>query len=426
MKTILVISFYYPPYSRGGVNRILRFTKALTSAGKELIIIAPQDNNGINNKVCSVHLPILIRKLCALPSFSDSISQSKSNRLPILFWKLFKFLSIPDRQIYWLPFVIGKVREIVRDKSIDCIVSTSPPVSSHICGLILKNFLRRPWFTEFRDTWIYDPLEPFLRRSKGRLHIESFLEKQVIKYCDGIVVNSDVALRYFQERYPKSSKDKAVLVYTGYDVDDHKNVEVIKAPKKFTVVHTGSFGRSRYNIKIMNVLKGLQYAMAKQYQFSKNSEVLLVGELSEKEKCLIKDMSLESIVKHIPPVSHQKAIQFQKNADLLLVVNHSSSILTADIPGKVFEYIGTGKPILAVTTPGALNDIVKRTNGFVVYPEDSRAIGTMILHLYELHQKDKLNRHINQKLQKEMTTQNNVKKLVTFMNGICDKRYEKR
>ena len=426
MKTVLIVSFYYPPFSGGGVNRVLRFSKALTSAGKNVIVVAPQPQQQsiVKKKNSYVQLPTLIRKLCALSSGSSSALPAKSNKLPILLWKLFKFLSIPDRQIYWLPFMIKKIYEITRNTKIDCIITTSPPVSSHICGSLLQKILKAPWLVEFRDTWVYDPLEPFLLRSKWRYRIEGFLEKRVVSKCNGIIVNSNIALEYFQQRYHRNKRNRIALIHTGYDTDDYKSTKEKRRSRKFTIVHTGSFSVSRYSIKIENLLKGLRHAIAGNKQFAQDAEVLLVGNLNNREKYLVETMSLGSLVKIIPPVEHQEAIQFQKNADLLIVLNHASSIRTADIPGKVFEYIGAGKPILAITTPGALGDIVKRANGFIVKPGDYQAIGKIFLQLFELHRNNKLNQCVSQDLRIEMTTDNNVAQLIAFMDEVHQKYHE--
>lgn len=411
---ILVISFYYPPYAGVGSNRVLRFRRYLREAGRDVLVLTPSRGKTADDAELA-DVPQVIKRLACVYSTKDTNERQKSHFHSFLS-KLLKCLSVPDRQVYWLPFAIRNAAKIVRQKEISLIYTTSPPESSHLIGVILKRMTKIPWIAEFRDTWTYDPLNPYILRSNYRFAIDSYLEKMVVVHADGLVVNSTIAQRYFQRRYFRYKPSKIATVYTGYEPADFDTVTKPVNKKKFRIVHTGSLSLSRSARTIKPFLDGLAHAVKKLPEMRRTMEVLFVGDLSIGEKVRIRESVVRDMISVIPQVPYKEALQYQMSADLLLCIGHVSDVPTADILGKVFEYIGANRPILALVSEGATSEIVKKSNGFVAVPDDPLSIGTKIADAYSEYKNGTIQLHRNSGLRETLSTQESVKKLLDFID----------
>lgn len=417
MGKILIISFYYLPYSGSGVNRVLRFKRYLKKYGYDVIVVAPdRDGIPIENTI-QVKMPHIVNKMCGAFT-TKPVSSSKTRSKPEILWKIFKLLSIPDRQIYWIPYALKTILSILKKHKVSVVYTTSPPVSSHLVGLLLKLITKTPWIAEFRDTWLYDALEPYVDRIKLRYYIESLLESHVVNHADGIIVNSNVAEKYFKKRYTHRTSEKITTIYIGYDLSEFPNADTARTMHKMRIVHTGSLSESHYKRSIDYFLQGLQYFAQKNSDLRHHIEVLFVGNLMSFEKTNINRYNLDDIVKTIPPVKHIDALRFQRNANVLLLINHPSEKPTANIPGKLFEYIGMNKPIFAVTTEGAVKDLLLEYNAFLANPHNPIEISQKIYDIYRLYNANKLSRYTNNAIREQLTSEHSVKKLIRFINRV--------
>jgi glycosyltransferase involved in cell wall biosynthesis len=421
LKT-LIISFYYLPYTGVGTNRVFRFAKYLSKYGYDVKILAPQRHQGEYDRTCFTEIPTIISKLACIGMKNSTVARynkkyrtSYTEYISTIFSRFMHLISIPDRQIFWIPFALAKAKRMIVSSKMNLLFTTSPPESSHIIGFILKHTTGIPWIADFRDTWIYDPLNPILEKSKVRLFTDSTLEKIIVRNADGIIVNSEIARSYLETQYLKHKRVPIDIIHTGYD-DNYIPKKISRAPeKKLRIVHTGSFGLSRYNIRIGKFLDALLYAVSKQKEMMNDMEVLLVGNLSHSELTEIKNRPLSHIVKVINLVSYAESIKYQASADILLIINHYSDKPTADIPGKFFEYVGAAKPILALTTPGALQRMVEKANGFIASPLDPVEIGENIIEIYNLHKSRRLKGCVNLQLKEELKSKKAALKLIDFM-----------
>ena len=234
MKKILIVTYYWPPFSGSGVQRWLKFAKYLPSFNWQPFIYTPKnpyiksnDFSLMNDIPKDVQIwktkiwePYKLRNLFfkkKLPNQSEGIiSNQKTYKNRILNWIRGNFF-IPDPKVFWVKpsvkFLINKIKE----NNISHIITTGPPHSMHLIGLMLKeHFPHLKWIVDFRDPWTdYDMLEDFyLTESSTKKHHK--LEKCVIQNADVILSVSET----WCEKLKKMGASKIYLLTNGYDSSD--------------------------------------------------------------------------------------------------------------------------------------------------------------------------------------------------------------
>ena len=245
----------------------------------------------------------------------------------------------------------------ITHKMIDLIYVSCPPFPQTYTALRLKKIFRCPLVVDFRDAW---SLDPYMEgsRLKRFLYKKIFpaVEKRVLQDADIFIANTLSMCRAYMEYYPFLKK-KSVLIPNGYDENDFINSNPNKPPpdKTFTVLYCGRFG-------IGGRTPDLIFKAIKEF-ISRNGNVLklkIIGDSVLLIKQHIADMNLEDTIIASGTVPHEKAIRHMFNADVLLLYQENTVANISAVAGKTYEYLRTGKPLLAIVPPGDNLDIIKQ------------------------------------------------------------------
>jgi len=379
MKNVLLITSNFPPATTVGAIRLAKFAKFLPEFGwNPLVLTVPVKNLDYNDliEVASVYrapapslAPLFAlgrrffpkRKVESTGKVNISSFQGRGPRL--MGWFL-----VPDQLITWLPFAIIMGLKIARKYKIKAIVSSSPDQSCHLVARVLSKIFCCAWVADFRDPWAANP---FLIYPTSFHHkINRFLERLVVNYADRITTVSEPLRNDFIAYYPDQESDKFRVITNGFDLDDFTGAFRTNRPDQcIRIVHNGKFfyaGKDPFPflwaVKLLadnNELDGVK--------------VHFVGVPVEKLKPVIQNMELEQIVELSELVPYRQSLKFVINADILLLVSGpGKGVLTT----KVFEYLATAKPILALTpSNGALAHLLSFTNvAEIVDPDSPQAI----------------------------------------------------
>lgn len=263
----------------------------------------------------------------------------------------FQFFIFPDSEITWYFNACKLGLNIIFNRPIKIIYSTSPSETNHLVGLKLKEKTGLPWVVDFRDGWMFEPLQKARISSPVRMYVESKLEEKVIKNADRIITVNEINAQDIITRYPNYAK-KVSIIYNGYDRDDllriYSSIK-IQEKSKFRLVHTGKISLSRAGTEIAFelFLKALKNMRNNQSSIINDLEVIMLGKLTSQEIKNIEKYGLKDCFCLSGEVSYEKALEYQHNADalLLLITPNSIGVSTS----KLYEYLATGRPILAVT-----------------------------------------------------------------------------
>ena len=271
-------------------------------------------------------------------------------------------LFIPDARIFWVKPSVKFLQKYIQENNIETIITTGPPHSVHLIGLGLKKQNNIKWIADFRDPWTTIGYHKALKLSKKSAQKHKDLEKEVMNSCDQLLVTSPTTKAEFEQITSKPIE----VITNGYDVE---NISKKPMDSKFTLAHIGSFLSER-NPRIL--WKSLSELIQENKDFANYFQLKLIGAVSKEVLETLKEFKLEKYTNHLGYVSHDEALQAQRSSQVLLLIEIDSEATNCIIPGKLFEYMVSDRPILAIGPEHAdFKNIIKETNTgtFFTYQE---------------------------------------------------------
>jgi glycosyltransferase involved in cell wall biosynthesis len=262
---------------------------------------------------------------------------------------------IPDARIGWNKFALEKARTIIRENNIDSIVTTSPPHSTQLIGLQLKQEFNLLWLADLRDPWTEIYYNQELFRTPFAKRKDYNYEQACLKNADKIVVVSEDIKRHFGAKR-KEILDKIHVIPNGFDEADFLKVKSEELRVK-SEVESGKLRDESLKYKMISYVGNLgeQYpvegfleAFSEIVKKDDDWKLHFVGNCHNGVKTLVEKLILSKSVVFVPYVNHSEAIDFMIKARILLLIipeiENNKGILT----GKLFEYLATGNPILNI------------------------------------------------------------------------------
>lgn len=278
----------------------------------------------------------------------------------------FTRILVPDLYLAtWVPGAVRLARRILRGRRFDCLVTTSPWESGHLVGLALG--AQRPaWLADFRDSWCFEPWRtPFPTAPQRRL--DALLERRVIRAADRVVAVHQLLVEDFEHRFGID----AARVPNGWDPDLDDLIATAEPPEldphKFSLVHTGGLW-SRGGRTPSQLFEALRRLSRDEPALGEAFELVVAGRLDTDEERMLDDAGLGGLVRHTGAVSRAAATALQRRADGLLLL--TSPRLSWQAPGKLFEYLAAGRPIVCLGQGNEAARIVTETGTGVTTPPD--------------------------------------------------------
>ncbi len=369
---VLIITYYWPPAGGPGVQRWLKFVKYLRDFGVEPIVYIPENPTyALEDESLSSEIPenvtILRQSIFEPYKYAQLFSKKETKTISkgiiarkekqsfiqrLLLYIRGNFF-IPDARKFWVKPSVKYLKKYLLENEINTIITTGPPHSVHLIGKELKKELRINWITDFRDPWTTIGYHNQLKLTKTSANRHKMLEKEVLNIADHIVVTSFTTKKEFEE----ITNQPISVITNGYDREEVLETEM---DEKFTISHIGSLLSGR-NPK--NLWKAL-YELTKEHSdFAKAFQLHLVGAVSDDVLASIKQAGLSDFLKLKGYVSHKEAIVIQRSSQLLLLIEIDSEETKCIIPGKLFEYMVSQRPILSVGPAGAdISELISGTN----------------------------------------------------------------
>ena len=388
-KKLLIITYYWPPAGGPGVQRWLKFVKYLPDFGIEPIVYVPEnpsypiiDENLISE--VSEKATIIKRPILEPYGFAAFFSKNKTKKISsgiipntkkqsfldkMLLW-IRGNVFIPDARVLWVKPSVSFLEKYILENDIETIITSGPPHSLHLIGLELKKKCNINWLADFRDPWTTIGYHKALKLSSFSAKKHKKLEHQVLNLADVIIVTSESTKTEFQ-----SITSKPIQVITnGYDIE---NIGKQKLDSKFSLAHIGSLLSERNPKFLWQCLSELIYENP---LFEANFELKLIGAISPDVLDSIHDFGLSKYINNLGYVSHREALEQQRKSQVLLLIEINSEDTKSIIPGKLFEYMVSERPIIGIGPEGAdFSKILKETNTgiFVNYDEKEKLKSTI-------------------------------------------------
>lgn len=414
MKTILYITYYFSPIGRMPTFRAMRFVKYLPLHSWKPVVLTlknmhtlPLDKglqDDLSNRVevyrsYDLSLIRILHKLREItrrrkaaveadPQAGDRRVPSRAGRRLVrkVVSLVMRYFSSPNTAWGWLVHSVLLGSRIIKNKDIDVIYSTSGPHSSNVIGLVLARIFRKPWICEFRDAWVDLPYANFASRIQRKM--SSFLERNIFSHADQVIVLTTSLQNLYSRKYP-FAKNKIVTIYNSFDKSEYekaattdrgeyKKVATIPA-RSFVITYTGNlYGGRRIDAFLRafrTFLSIVPEGVRPRFQVIGTYDV---DEISS----LVEYLNLNAFVRLCGRKSHKQVLNILQQSDLLLLVKMPRDNI--HIPGKFFEYLGAGIPILVLSNSQEVRDIVHRCGaGICVDPLDDEAIWRAMFTLFE-------------------------------------------
>jgi glycosyltransferase involved in cell wall biosynthesis len=286
-------------------------------------------------------------------------------------------LFIPDARVLWVKPAVAFLETYIKEHSIDVLITTGPPHSLHLIGLALQEKVGVKWVADFRDPWTTIGYHKDLNLSPKAEQKHKQLERTVLQKADLILVTSPTTQKEFQA----ITLQPIEVITNGYDTE-----KIDKQPldEKFTLAHIGSLLSER-NPKIF--WKVLQELCNEYPQFKADFQLKLIGKVSQEVLDSLQEFHLIDHLTNLGYLSHLEAVTEQRKSQVLLLIEIDRLDTRCIIPGKLFEYLVSERPIIGIGPKDSdFATILKETNTgvFFEYAEQER-LKALLLSYYHLY-----------------------------------------
>ena len=390
MKRLLIISYYWPPTGGSGVQRWVKFAKYLPSAGWQPVVYTPENPEqlAVDESLLSdipqeaeiikttITEPYgLYRKFFGASQnggkgagVNPLNSQKKSwkQKLAVL---LRGNLFIPDPRVWWVRPSVKFLRRYLAEHPVDAMVTTGPPQSMHLIGLGLKKAMGAAaprWIVDFRDPWTqmfyfkHLGLLPFAERKHRRL------EQRVLDAADDIISVSPPV----RDDFRKATATPVHLVTNGFDADDYSGCSYSPG-EHFTIVHTGLFASDGNPLVLWDILASKSSADP---AFAASLRIVLAGKTDPEIVEAIRSRGLEGNLELAGYLPHERTVALQISASMLILPLRREPEYRKVLPGKIFEYLASRRPVLGIgQEDGAAASVLRSAGSGDMYDWENRA-----------------------------------------------------
>ena len=390
---ILIIAYYWPPSGGSGVQRWLKFVKYLPSFGITPYVFTPENpsfdvrDEGLLKDVPVeaevIHFPIWEPSVFKVPSFGLRVPETPSpkhtprNSHPVIRW-LRGNIIFPDPRVFWVRPSVKFLNGFTKDNKIDVVITTGPPHSVHLIGQRLKNNNSSlKWIADFRDPWSeWGILQSFKLTAMAKW-IHKRMERKVLAQADRVITITP----FYVKQLERLSGRKVDLITNGFDKSDFIELQ-IQSTSKFVIRHVGLVNPTCDPKPFMMAVRQLAI---ENNEFKEQVDIYFTGQVNEDFRSFIQqDEILSKIVKFENNVPHKELIALYGKSSALLLILTGYKDGEGFLPGKLFEYLATGLPIVAVgPLPSDANDLLKESGNDAMIPsEDLSQIKKRLLTLF--------------------------------------------
>ncbi|MEO5907483.1 MAG: glycosyltransferase [Saprospiraceae bacterium] len=397
-KRALFITYYWPPAGGIGVLRCLKIIKYIREFGWEPVIYTASDAqypsfDYTNEKDIPAGVEVLKRPIIEPFIFYKLITGRKKNTpLPNVFntsevetgiihefsvWVRSNFF-IPDARALWIKPSVKFLLQYLQSNPVDVIFTDGPPHTNTMIGYYISEKTGIPWLADFQDPWTQVDYYKLLKLTKRADKKHHHLEKLVLKKADKITIVS----QNWKEELEKIGAKNVDVIPWGYDDADFENLPPIEKSNKLLVTHLGQMGSDR-NPKLL--FKAIAQLAGENQAFRKSIDIRLIGVVDKSVRDAIQEYEVGEYVNVQSQINRKESLMIMKQSQILLLLLNEAENAKGRIPGKLFEYMRSRRPILAFGPEDSdVEKILEETNaGILIQYEDFPVILETLNVLFE-------------------------------------------
>ena len=341
-KKILMIAFHFPPNASIGAQRTFKTAEYLPEYGWDPIILTAKEQAYDSvEKSQNISEKILVNTY-------RSAALDVHRHLSFM-GKHFGWMAIIDRWTTWVPGAIWKGIRIIKQHKPDLIWSTAPIPSAHIIAAVLSKIFNIPWVSDYRDPFVYHHTST----TKLKTQILTRIDRMTIENCAAAIFTTQKTTELYRNYFYAESSDKFNTVENGYDEQDWEKLSSYQlksrspiSQNKFCLLYSGVlYPNGRDPTSLFHAIQILKESEA---IAEDNFELIFQGAGDGKDYLnLIESLKITNIVKFTPSVPYLDSLVCVKEANTLVIIQ--GQVFDYQVPGKLYEYIKSGKPIIVMT-----------------------------------------------------------------------------
>ena len=370
---VLFLAYHFPPVGGAGVQRTVKFVRYLPEHGWEPVVVTgPLGSVGDSNLkdvTLAAELPESLETL-RIAGPEPQPGHGRRGRAE-------RWLRVPtDWSRWWSAGVVSAGKDV---RDVDLVFATMSPFDSCAPAAELARLHGVPWVADLRDPWALDEMRVYPSRLHRRLELRRM--GRGLASAAGIVMNTPEAATQLVRAFPELGRAQVLAIPNGFDAADFAGDPPPRAERAFRIVHTGdlhtSFGlRHRQTGRARRLLGGalgevdilprshvflleaVERLLARRADLRGVVEVHLAGGMDEADRQAIRT---DAVSVH-GYVTHGEAVALMRGADLLFLPMHDvpAPRRARIVPGKTYEYLASGTPILAAVPDGDAGDLLTR------------------------------------------------------------------
>lgn len=350
---LLVVTYYFPPSGGAGVQRPTKWTKYFPEHGVEPVVLTvragayPALDTSLDadvppgTRVVRTAAPDpfgMYGRLTgrtrgeAVAARTGTVGASAALPERAARW-IRANLFVPDARVGWVPFAVRAARQLHAAAPVDAVLTTGPPHSAHLVGRSLSRRLGLPWVADLRDPWTDIHYAGSLGRTRLAERLDARLEASVLREATALVTVTAPLQSAFSARAGRP----VALVRNGFDPADFRGPAPPDEP--FGVLYTGT---------LYDVPHALLGAMQRLRAEGLDVPFRIVGAAPDALRAAADARGVADLVRVEPPVPHDQAVALMRASAVLLLTVEAWSYAAGVVPGKTYEYLAAGRPVLGI------------------------------------------------------------------------------
>jgi len=393
-NNLLLFAYFYPPIGGPGVQRPTKLVSYLKNENVSTDVITVKDiifhsfDYGLLNedraenviRTNSWDVMSILKKISSLKKNNNSAKTKSAPKIYFnsseKFKKIIRSSFLIDDKLGWFPFAYLAGKSMIKQKKYLAIAATIGPYTSSLISYFLSKKYKIPLVIDYRDHWTMNPYLTYL--TKFHLKFAEFFERKILNYATMVTTVSQTMREDLIKKFGEQLSNKIFVMYNGWDAKDFKTVKKISNENKITISYIGNFYANRSAEYFAKAVEEL----ITEKKLPQNLEFNFVGNYYKETQMQLLNPKLADYIKITPQLEHDQAIEVLMNSDALLLFiasKNGKGVLT----GKIFEYLRSGKEILAMVPLDGEAAEILRENGhnFLCPMENVQEIKKKILEL---------------------------------------------
>lgn len=391
-RRLLLVAYYFPPMGLSGVVRVSKFAKYLQSYGWDVTVLTVEkvgyfahDDDLLKEVLDSGVEVVRTRTLDPLGIVGRRRREVKrpGDRTGAFLRGITHAFLQPDNKIGWKRYAVAAGQSLLEERRYDAILASAPPFTSFLVARELSRLSGVPFVVDYRDPWLdnrnYFYATPFHRRYAAGL------EKEILKNAESVVVVNRRIKEGLLARWPFLTHETVQILPSGFDPTDMEKAEPERvAGEKMRFLFSGIFPPK---LKPAPFFNALAKVFERRPELRDQIELTFIGSFREAYRKMAQKAGVESSIRTPGYVPHREVMDWLLSADVLWLMIDDPRLT----PGKIYEYMGTRRPILALAGEGVVRSLLDSYGASIyVRPDDVDGIAEAIESLYEARRSGRL------------------------------------